>query len=252
MNSPKSLNQSYGASEIVSQRKRTIESASVKPGESILDIGCGTGFLTFDMAPIVGESGYILALDPKPSMVEATKDRCAGFCQIEVKQGDITSIPSSKTQFDLVTCTQVLLYVENIDKALSEMFRVLKPGGRIAILETDWQSVVINSGFPELTRTIIDAWDTTVSSPNLPKKLTKLLLDKRFHSIKSKVIPLLNSEYLPDSFSGSAIEWLPKTAYKRGGISRTQGKLWVEDLKQRGKDGNYFFCVNRFLFTAYK
>ena len=252
MNSATSLNQTYGAPEIALQRKKTIEAANVCAGESILDIGCGTGFLTYDMAPSVTESGQIIAIDPKPSMVKATKERCAEYAQVTVREGDITSIPAKKNQFDLVTCTQVLLYVEDIDKALSEIYRVLKPGGRVAILETDWQGVVINSNFPELTRTIIDAWDTTVASPNLPVRLGGLLLEKRFHSVKSEAIPLLNSEYLPDTFSANAIKWLPKTAYKRGVISRAQGKLWVEDLEQLGKTKNYFFCVNRFLFIAHK
>ena len=252
MNSAKSLNQTYGASEIVLQRKKTIEAANICAGESILDIGCGTGFLTFDMAASVTESGHILALDPKPSMVDAARERCAELPQVEIKQGNITSIPATNEQFDLVTCTQVLLYVADIDTALSEIYRVLKPGGRVAIVETDWQGVVINSSFPELTRTIIDAWDTTVASPNLPTRLTGLLLDKNFHSINSEAIALLNNEYLPDTFSANAVKWLPKTAYKRGVISSAQGKLWVEDLEALGTDGNYFFCVNRFLFVAQK
>ena len=252
MNSAKSLNQTYAAPEIALQRKKTIEAVNIQAGESILDIGCGTGFLTSDMAPIVTESGQIIAIDPKPTMVKAAKQRCTEYAQVKVRQGNVTSIPSKNNQFDLVTCTQVLLYVEDIDKALSEIYRVLKPGGRAAILETDWQGVVINSNFPELTRTIIDAWDTTVASPNLPTRLTGLLLDKNFHSIHSEAIPLLNSEYLPDTFSANAVKWLPKAAYKRGVISSAQGKLWVEDLEALGKEGNYFFCVNRFLFVAQK
>lgn len=252
MNSASGLNRTYTAPEIALQRTRTLDALKLDKGEQVLDIGCGTGFLSYEIAERVGENGHVIAVDLKQEMIDAAADRCAEFDQVNVSLGDVTSISQESSSFDAVTCTQVLLYVSEINTALNEIYRVLKPGGRAAILETDWQGLVIASEFPELSRTIVDAWDATVPSPNLPTRLGKLLIEHRFHSIEVQAIPLLNATYSENSFSASSLNWLSKNAYKKGVITKDQGMLWVEDQLSRAKNDNYFFCLNRFLFVGYK
>jgi arsenite methyltransferase len=252
MNSASGLNRTYTAPEIALQRTRTLDALKLNKGERVLDIGCGTGFLSYEIAERVGENGNVIAFDLKQEMIDATAERCAELDQVKEFLGDVTAISQESSSFDAITCAQVLLYVSEIDTALNEIHRVLKPGGRAAILETDWQGLVIASEFPELSRTIVDAWDATVPSPNLPTRLGKLLLDHGFHSIEVQAIPLLNATYAENSFSASSLNWLSKNAYKKGVITKDQGMLWVEDLLSRAKNGNYFFCLNRFLFVGYK
>ena len=252
LNSPEALNRSYIAPEIVRQRQRTIEALDIKAGERILDIGCGTGFLTCEMASIVGEKGYVLGLDLSSSMVESTLARCADMKHVEARAGDVCSLDGKDNSFDIVTCTQVLLYVKDVEKALHEIWRVLKPGGRFAVLETDWRGTVMSSSYPEITRQIIDAWDGTVASPNLPPRLFHLLKSQGFNAIRTEAIPLLNTSYSQSSFSVNSIQWLAKNAYGQEMISKEAGKKWVEDLEELGKRDAYFFCLNRFLFIGVK
>jgi ubiquinone/menaquinone biosynthesis C-methylase UbiE len=252
LNSPEALNRSYIAPEIVRQRQRTIEALDIKTGERVLDIGCGTGFLTYDMASIVGEKGYVLGLDLETAMVESTLTRCVDLKHVEARAGDVCNLDATDSSFDIVTCTQVLLYVQDIERALQEIWRVLKPGGRIALLETDWRGTVMSSSYPELTRRIIDAWDGTVASPNLPPRLFYLLKSQGFNAIRTEAIPLLNTSYSRNSFSVNSIAWLAKNAYRQEMISKEEGKKWVEDLEALGERDAYFFCLNRFLFIAVK
>ncbi len=112
--------------------------------------------------------------------------------------------------------------------------------------------MIISSDDITLTRRITDAWDATVASPNLPSRIPSLLSRQGFQAIRSEAIPLLNTSLSPNSFSYSCIGWLAKNAYKQGAISKQEGREWTDSLHHKGDAGEYFFCLNRFLFTAVK
>ena len=249
---PAALNHSYGAPEIVNQRKQTLAALSLAPGQHVLDIGCGTGFLTEMIARHVTASGSVIAMDKSDDMVAATIERCAGISQVSVEQGDVTALRYPEQTFDAVTCTQVLLYVAEIEKAISEMVRVLRPGGKLAVLETDWHGTVMHSAYPDITDRIYASWDRTVASPNLPRRLSSLMKNSGLNNIHATAIPLLNNRFDPANFSVSSLDWLSGNAYKTGAITKQESKIWREDLKRLGERGEYFFCVNRFLFVGDK
>ena len=86
-----------------------------------------------------------------------------GLEHVRLQQGSIETLPFEDASFDAVSCTQTLLYVEDMDKALREIYRVLKPRGRIAIIETDWSGAIINSLDQAMTDKIFNAWDLAVA-----------------------------------------------------------------------------------------
>ncbi|MEM7195559.1 MAG: methyltransferase domain-containing protein, partial [Pseudomonadota bacterium] len=248
-NRPETLNNSYLAPEISNQRLQTLDALHVQAGETILDVGCGTGFLTHELALMAGASGKVVAMDLQAEMTDATQERCAHLPQVSAQTGDVTALPFGDEEFDAVTCTQVLLYVENVELAISEMRRVLKPGGRIAILETDWQGVVMHSQFPDITDRIMTAWDQSVASPNLPRTILAKMSAAGFGGLNAKAIPLLNTTFTENSFSVSSLEWLGKVGYKAGAVTKEESLRWIQDQKELGEKNQYFFCVNRFLFN---
>ncbi len=250
--SPESLNRSYAAPEIENQRKVTMEALSVQRGETVLDVGCGSGFLTMELARAVGDTGSVLALDISEKMVQAARERCHGLSQVCIREGDVTNLGLPAGSFDVVTCTQVLLYVAEVEEALGQMVEALRSGGRLAILETDWRGVVLNSRHSELTDTIYRAWDEAVPSPNLPTQLLPLLRMIGLKKVQVTAIPLLNTKYDPGSFSVSTLESFANNAVKKGRITEDQARQWRAGLETTGQDDTYFFCVNRFLFVGYK
>ena len=185
-------------------------------------------------------------------MLAATRERCGGLAQVSVRQGDVVALEFDDGVFDAVTCTQVLLYVADVPGAVQEMARVLRPGGRIAIVETDWRGVVMHSSHPGLTRRIFSAWDASVASPNLPVRLGKMLSESGFEAVETRPIPLLNTDYDLPGFSLGMLDWVRHNAEKKGAISEAESTLWRDDLDSLGEQGKYFFCVNRFLFCGAK
>ena len=244
------IERTYHAPEIVRQRMRTLEALALKAGEAVLDVGCGTGLLTHDMALEVGPEGRVVGIDNTPSMLRRAEERCTGLHQVHLKDGVVEDLPESDQSFDAVACVQVLLYVADVPKALAEMHRVLKFGGRIAVLETDWRGAVFNSSDQSLTRRMLTAWDDAVPSPNLPVRLGPLLQERGFSAIRVEAIPVLNTSSAPGNFSVNTVKWLVRVAQEQGSVSKDQARAWLEDLQRLGRDGAYFFCVNRFLFCA--
>ena len=247
----KELEKSYRLDDIVKQRQKTLATLDLKSGERVLDIGCGVGFLAYEMAIQVGESGLVICLDQNQEMISHAKQRCKNLRQTKFYDGDAGKLPVEDHSLDAVSCTQVLLYVENVSLVLTEIKRVLKPGGRIVIVETDWRGVILNSADDSLTQQIFSAWDTTVPSPNLPVHLRPLLKKHGFSKIQVEAIPILNTDYSPSNFSYEVMKWITKNAEKKGVISKEQTNDWLDDFEKLEEEDSYFFCVNRFLFSAF-
>jgi len=246
------IDRSYQTPEIVNQRLRTLAALALARGESVLDAGCGTGLLLEQQALAVGPEGRVEGIDYSEDMLDQARQRCADMPQVGFHQGSVESLPFDDASFDALSCTQCLLYVDEVERALAEFYRVLKPGGRIAVLETDWTGAILNSHDQSLTRRIFDAWDLACKSPNLPKRLRPLLLGQGFGALRVEAIPVLNASYCENSFSAGMLQNYAASARKRDLITEEEARDWLDGLDALIRDDAYFFCVNRFLFTAVK
>ena len=246
------VERSYRTPEIIQQRSRTLDALSLQAGEKVLDAGCGTGLLLEQMAISVGAKGQVVGLDYSPDMLDMARHRCHSLAHVELQQGSVEQLDFESNSFDVVSCTQTLLYVKQVETALHEIHRVLKPHGRVGIIETDWRGVVFNSLDEPLTRKIFAAWDDAVESPNLPVKLGELLRSADFSAIKVEAIPILNTSYTDSNFSSGMLKWFAKNALKQAAITQQESDQWLAEIQELVRRNAYFFCVNRFLFTAVK
>ncbi len=246
------LERSYQTPEIINQRLRTLEALALVNGESVLDAGCGTGLLLELEAKAVGEKGRADGIDYSDDMLAHARTRCAGLEQASLHQGSVETLPFADASYDALSCTQTLLYVDDLDAAIAGYYRVLRPRGRLAIIETDWSGVVVHSHDQVLTRRIFDAWDGSVANPNLPRRLRPLLASHGFASIRVAPIPILNVGGRENTFSGCMLANFAKTARKQGAIDESESRAWLDGIALLAERGEYFFCVNRFLITAVK
>jgi SAM-dependent methyltransferase len=240
----------YLTPDVVAQRARVLEALALQPGERVADLGCGPGLLAEAMAPQVGEAGAIECIDFSDSMVAMARRRCAPFACVQVSTGEVTALPFQADAFDVAVCTQVYEYVPAIERALEELYRVLRPGGRAVIVDTDWESCVWDSGDRARMRRMLDLWDTHCAHPHLPRTLAALLAGAGFGSVEVGVIALINTRYHPDTYSHGMIGVISSYAGKL--LDETEARAWAEDLRARGTAGKYFFSLNRYLFCCRK
>lgn len=119
-------------------KRIAVNMAGIREGHKVLDLAGGTGDLTAKISPLVGEKGSIVLADINPSMLQIAKERLLDrgiFNNLSVVEANAEALPFEDNTFDRILIGFGLRNVTHKDKALTSMFRVLKPGGRLLILE---------------------------------------------------------------------------------------------------------------------
>lgn len=242
----------YTSADVVGQRRAVLALLAPAPGERVLDVGAGPGFLCAELAEAVGVGGAVIGLEPSAAMRALAGRRVLphGSAPVDHIAGVATSLPFPDEAFDAVTATQVYEYVDDVPVALAEARRVLRPGGRLFVLDTDWDSLVWHSSDADRMRRVLAAWDQHLADPHLPRRMPGLLRQAAFSLRAARVLPLLNVGWDENSLAAGVIGLISAFVPGRGGVTGAETDAWVADLHGLGAD--FFFSLNRYLFLAEK
>jgi arsenite methyltransferase len=246
------LEVTYRSPEVVAQRRVLLEAAAAQAGERALDIGCGPGFVTEELARAVGPGGAVDAMDNSESSVGMTRQRCAGFSNVQCQTAEATRLPYPDDYFDLAISSQVYEFVADIKIALSELHRVLRRGGRAAIMDTDWHTILWHSADPARMARVLKVWDEHLAHPELPRTLNPLLRSAGFSVRDCRAIPCLDAEFKPEGYSYNMAKTVRGFVRDRQGITKQEADAWAEELHELARSGAYFFNLNRYFFMVEK
>lgn len=126
---------------------RVADAAQILSGQRILDVACGTGILTREVAVRVGVSGSVVGLDLNEGMLAVAKRKAP---EIEWRRGRAEALPFDSNSFDAVVCQFGLMFFENRCAAIEEMVRVLRQGGHMAVAV--WDSLENTPGYAAVTK----------------------------------------------------------------------------------------------------
>ena len=129
--------------------------ASLKEGETVLDLGSGAGFDCFLASKIVGPQGKVIGVDMTAEMVARAGANAnhGGYSNVEFRLGEIEALPVEDNTVDVIISNCVINLVPNKEKAFQEAFRVLKPGGRLMVSD-----IVLLKGLPDFVKQSIKAY----------------------------------------------------------------------------------------------
>lgn len=242
----------YQTVDVVAQRAQTRQLLGLKPGEAVLDIGSGPGFLISEMAGEVGEAGSVHGVDIAPAMLAMAAKRCADKPWARVQEAGATDLPFNDAAFDAVVTVQVFEYVEDIGKALAEIMRVLKPGGRALVIDSDMGTIVFNTADHARMARVLEAWNEHMAHPYLPRTLARRMKAAGFDLSDCGVIPLLNIEHSPEYFSYPMAKMIAQFVTGRQGISEAEARAWADEQHALADVGDYFYAMNRYYFLGQK
>jgi ubiquinone/menaquinone biosynthesis C-methylase UbiE len=241
----------YQTADVVAQRTATLAKLGLTPGDSVIDVGSGPGFLCESMADAVGPAGSVLGLDVSSDLIERSTRR-NHRPWLSFKVGDATAIGEPNASFDVLTCIQVAEYIADVDKAFAEAFRDLKPGGRALFVATDWDGVIWHSDNPARMAAVMRSWDAHCADPRLPRTMARRLRSAGFTLDDVSVFSIVNLAWHDDAYSKGIAGFIREFVTKRGEVAPEEATEWAEELSQLSEQGRYFFSTGRFLFLASK
>jgi ubiquinone/menaquinone biosynthesis C-methylase UbiE len=245
------LERLYLTRDVVAQRSETIKQLALTQGERVLDLGCGPGFLCESMADIVGRYGAVIGIDISDDLIELCRRRDPPKWLL-YRVEDATQLHHPDASFDAVVCTQTAEYIHDVDRALSEAFRVLKRGGRAIFVATDWDSVVWHSETPERMALILKSWETHCAHPHLPRSLPNRLVVAGFRFDGASVFPILNLQWGDDAYSKGLAGLIRDFVGRKNELPSEDLKEWYDEFTRLSEVGRYFFSSNRYIFRVCK
>jgi ubiquinone/menaquinone biosynthesis C-methylase UbiE len=149
----------YETRDAIRRREVILGALNLKAGEKVLDIGTGPGFMALEMSKAVGPTGKIECIDLSSPMLELARRRCIDKPWVSFQTADALKLPFPTDDFDVAVSVQVFEYINDVMKALTELHRVLRPGGRAVVVSTDWDSIIWHASYKERMRRVLSAFE---------------------------------------------------------------------------------------------
>lgn len=241
----------YSSPDIRGQRDEVLRRLALKPGERVIDIGCGPGLLCDSMANVVSPAGHVLGVDISADLIALARKRNSRPW-LEYEAGDAMVLAAGDAHFDVAVHMQVLEYLPDPDRALREMARVLKSGGRAVAVSTDWDAVVWHSDNPKKMKKVLRAWESHCANPRMPRMLGPRLNAAGFSLLIVSGYPIINTRLGEDTYSDGLSRLIIEFVQRQKLVSLDELQAWAGELRTLSDNGRYFFSTMRYLFMVAK
>ena len=242
----------YRRRDVVRRRRLVQEALSARPGERVLDVGCGSGFYVTELLDRVGREGSVTGVDSAPAMLAVAAKRAEGRDNVAFYEADATNLPVADGTFDAAVSVQVLEYVPDATAALAEMHRALLPGGRVVIWDVDWATVSWHTTDHARMRRLLDAWDRHLTHPSLPQTLAPRLREAGFSDVSMAGHTFATTALDPETYGGALTPLIVQYAVEQGGMDAADAAEWKAEQDRLAARGEFYFACIQLCFGARK
>ena len=222
-------------------RSTYLDLIGVAHGERALDVGCGSGVVARDMARRVAPNGAAIGVDPSPALLTVARELAEldGLGEsLQFREGDARALPFTDGQFDVVVAATALSHIPDGERAIPELVRVTRPGGRVGIFDRDPDSFIIAHPDRALTRRVVAAFSDHASVDGwLARRLPGLLAEAGLRDIRMRGFTSLERD-ASGFYTWSALR-AAEVAVESGAISPGERQTWVGALQAEQASPGY-------------
>ena len=231
--------------DVRSRRRRTYELLEVSAGDSVVDVGCGIGTAARELAELVGEQGRVIGIDSSEEMIAVARRRAADAAQpLTFDVADAGDLPFPDASLDAYRAERLYQHLPDVDAALAEARRVLRPGGRLALVDQDWETFLVDADDRDVTRRIANHFGDSIRNTWMGRQLRRRLLDAGFVDV----------DVLPDTqlYTDFGV-WEPllgqvlQAAVADGAVTDDEAEAWLADQRRRADADRFLLSMTHFV-----
>ncbi len=213
------------------------------PGARVLDVGCGTGVFLPILAELVGETGRVTGVDHAADFVDTARRRVNELGlgdRVEVFEGNALDLPFPGAAFDAAHCERMLMHLEDPTAALREMRRVVRPGGAVVVVESDWAGLRVDHPDREAFDALYTRWLVRIRQPAMGLELRRRMTEAGLADVQAEPIILGSRDVGVLKGYGLDLNGVADELAAEGKLDRARSAAAIAWLDEGSQAGAFF------------
>lgn len=248
----KLLEVAYQGGDVTRRRRMAFDALHLAAGDTVVDIGCGNGLLTAEIARAIGKDGRVIGIDPSADMRALATARCGALPTVQIKDGMADRLAVPDATANKAAAVQVLEYLSDIPAAIAEAHRVLRSGGRFVAVDTGCKTLDWFSEDQDRMQRMLAAWDHHYTEPRVAALWPSLTQNVGFCAIDVVPFTFCDVTLRPDGIAFMLMHLMSRFAAENGHMAATETTQWFDEQVALAKQGRFFFSLTYYRMSAVK
>jgi SAM-dependent methyltransferase len=232
---------------IIASKPLILEELRCSAGAHVLDVGCGLGHDALEIATQVGPTGDVVGIDISEAMILEARARAAAMSKtVRFEVGDAQHLAFADETFDACRAERALMHIPDTRAAVSEMVRVTRRGGRIAVFDFDWDTHIIDSQYKDTTRKITRSFSDAMKNGWIGRQLPRLFKQSGMVDVTVSTHTIFVHYEFFELLLGGHL----KNVQMAGLLSPSEVNDWWTDLQTANEAGLFQCCFTAFIVAG--
>lgn len=244
-----SMDVMFSLPSVQSVKSHAIDQLAIKPTDQILNPGCGLGQETHLIAEKLTSPGRVIGIDNSQRMLDTAK-KCYPNLQADFQLGNTEKLDFPDEQFDAVYADRLLVSHANVDLIMTELTRVLRPGGRLCLTDVDAASIIISPD-TSVTELFLNELLTCFVNPKMGRQLATLFAKHALNDIhlETQLSSIPDFSVVENIFQ---INDILSACINHHTLTTEEGENWINTLKNATRNGTFYYSVTFFTVIGTK